>query len=175
MATKIRVNCFVLYNIDTLFSFFSFNWHNLAKIAGVCPQRNPNPIIRESLQRFCLETTLINKKIKFSSYVRKFKMEQLQSHIWLSASSYMGKYLRISSYIRKPFLMYDFATAPFIISLYMRKIWFSFLSVYEWLPVKEQSRELRLRRWWGSSSGLVEFWWAGCRSLLHNTLFKGTV
>ncbi len=25
---------------------------------------------------------------------------------------YMGKYLRISSYIRKPFLIYDFATAP---------------------------------------------------------------
>jgi hypothetical protein len=24
----------------------------------------------------------------------------------------MGKYLRISSYIRKPFLIYDFATAP---------------------------------------------------------------
>ncbi len=50
-------------------------------------------------------------------------MEQLQSHIWLIASSYMGKYLCISSYIRKPFLVYDFATA-------LRKIWFSFLSVY---------------------------------------------
>ncbi len=31
---------------------------------------------------------------------------------------YMGKYLRISSYIRKPFLIYDFATAPLLISLY---------------------------------------------------------
>ncbi len=50
--------------------------------------------------------------------------------MWLSASSYMGKYLRISSYIRKPFLIYDFATAPRRISLYMRKIFFSFLSVY---------------------------------------------
>ncbi len=56
-------------------------------------------------------------------------MEQLQSHIWLTASSYMGKYLRVSSYIRKPFLIYDFATAPLWISLYMRKIWFSFLLV----------------------------------------------
>jgi hypothetical protein len=56
-------------------------------------------------------------------------MEQLLSHIWLSASSYMGKYLRISSYIRKLFLIYYFATAPLLISLYMRKIWFSFLSV----------------------------------------------
>jgi hypothetical protein len=41
----------------------------------------------------------------------------------------MGKYLRISSYIMKPFLIYDFATAPLWISFYMGKIWFSFLSV----------------------------------------------
>jgi hypothetical protein len=50
-------------------------------------------------------------------------------HIWLTASSFMGKYLRISSYIRKPFLIYDFATAPLWISLSMRKILFYFLSV----------------------------------------------
>jgi hypothetical protein len=50
-------------------------------------------------------------------------------HIWLTASSYMGKYFRISSYIRKHFLIYDFTTAPFWISLYMRKILFYFLSV----------------------------------------------
>jgi hypothetical protein len=36
------------------------------------------------------------------------------------------KYLRISLYIRKPFLIYDFATASVWTSLYMRKIWFSF-------------------------------------------------
>jgi hypothetical protein len=57
-------------------------------------------------------------------------MERLHSHIWLTASSYMGKYLRISSYIRKPFLIYDFETAPLWISFYMRKMWFSFLSVH---------------------------------------------
>jgi hypothetical protein len=33
-------------------------------------------------------------------------------YIGLSASLYMVNYLRISSYIRKPFLIYDFATAP---------------------------------------------------------------
>jgi hypothetical protein len=38
--------------------------------------------------------------------------------------------LLISSYIRKPFLIYDFATAPLGISLNKRKIFFSFLSVY---------------------------------------------
>ncbi len=57
-------------------------------------------------------------------------MEQLQSHIWLTASSYMGKYLRISSYFTKPFLIYDFATASLWLSLYMRKILFYFLSVW---------------------------------------------
>ncbi len=57
-------------------------------------------------------------------------MEQLQSHKWLTASSYMGKYLRISSYIRMPFLIYDFATTPLWISLHRRKLLFSFLSVY---------------------------------------------
>ncbi len=78
-------------------------------------------------------TALIKKKIKFSSFIRKFSMEQLQSHIWLTTSSYMGKYMRISSYIRKPFLIYDFATALVWISLHLRKIWFSFLSVW-YLP-----------------------------------------
>ncbi len=57
-------------------------------------------------------------------------MEQLQSHTWLTATSHMVKYLRISPYIRKPFLIYDFATAPFWISLYMMKIFFSFLLVH---------------------------------------------
>ncbi len=35
-------------------------------------------------------------------------------HMQITASSYMTKYLRISSYIRirKPFPIYDFATAP---------------------------------------------------------------
>ncbi len=33
-------------------------------------------------------TILIKKKIKFSSYIRKFIIEQLQSHIWLTAFSY---------------------------------------------------------------------------------------
>jgi hypothetical protein len=42
----------------------------------------------------------------------------------------MFKYLSISSYIRKPFLIYDFAPVPIWISLYMLKNLFYFLSVY---------------------------------------------
>ncbi len=46
---------------------------------------------------------LIKKKIKFSSYIRKFRVEQLQSHIvWLTASSYM--YLCIYMYSLSPHL-----------------------------------------------------------------------
>ncbi len=42
-----------------------------------------------------------------------FFLNRAHHCIWLTASLYMGEYLRISSYIRKPFLIYDFATAPF--------------------------------------------------------------
>ncbi len=35
-----------------------------------------------------------------------------KSSMTITAPSYMVKYLRISSYIRKPFLTYDFATDP---------------------------------------------------------------
>ncbi len=67
---------------------------------------------------------------KVSSYTYKeIKMDHVQSHIWLTASSYMGKNLRFSSYIRKPFLIYDFAPDPIWISLYVRIIFFSFCSV----------------------------------------------
>ncbi len=48
----------------------------------------------------------------------------------LTVYSYMTKYLCISSYMRKLFLIYDFATAPIWILLDMRKIIFFLLSVY---------------------------------------------
>jgi hypothetical protein len=50
-------------------------------------------------------STLIKKKRKFSSFIRKFR--------WRAIAK---------SYMRKGFLIYDLATAPFWISLYMRKI-----------------------------------------------------
>ncbi len=73
-----------------------------------------------------LYSTLVKKKIKFSSYVRKFRWGRLQSHVWLTASLYMVKYLRIFSYIRNPFLIYELATNPIWISFYLRKIYFLF-------------------------------------------------
>ncbi len=38
----------------------------------------------------------------------------MQSHRLLTGSSYKTKYSRISSYIRKTFLIYDFAPAPYL-------------------------------------------------------------
>jgi len=69
-------------------------------------------------------TTLKKKKIKFSSYIRKFIVEQSQSHIWGMASWYMRKCENISPYMRRPLVIYDFATAPlwmifFFISVHM--------------------------------------------------------
>ncbi len=92
---------------SALYEIFSYNKHQLK-----------NPL---SFDKFYSATPYINqetggltdkKKTKFSSNIRKSRRGRLQSHILLTASSYMTKYLRISSYIRKPFLIYDFATAP---------------------------------------------------------------
>ncbi len=62
---------------------------------------------------------LIKKKIKFSLYIRIFRWDRLQSQIWLTASTYMDKYLHSSSFSSKPFPIYDFATDPIWISLYV--------------------------------------------------------
>jgi hypothetical protein len=60
-------------------------------------------------------------------------MRKCRRDTWLTASSessYLVKYLCISSYIRKIFLIYDFVTDHIHISLCMRKISLSFLSVF---------------------------------------------
>ncbi len=46
-------------------------------------------------------STLVKNNItfSFSSHIRKFRRDRLQSHIWLTSSSYMVKYLRNSSYM----------------------------------------------------------------------------
>jgi hypothetical protein len=51
------------------------------------------------------------KKIKFPSYLRKFWRDRLQSHIWPTTSWNMVAHFLIQ-YIRRPFLIYDFATDP---------------------------------------------------------------
>ncbi len=71
---------------------------------------------------------LIKKKIKFSLYIRKFRVKQLQSHIWLTASSYMGKYLLISSYNRKPFPIWHCNCSTLNFLIYEENLIFFFIS-----------------------------------------------
>ncbi len=122
-------------------------------------------------------------------------MEQLQSQIWLTASSFMGKYLRVSSYIRKPFLIHHFATAPFWISLYRGNFDYLFYqcvvtsaNIDRKLRVKAQNndfwflgRPVRSRccsRRWGSprwrgrgwgGRGWRSPWWAWTGSIRHGS------
>jgi hypothetical protein len=82
--------------------------------------------------------SLIKKKIKFPHIIYKeIKNGAVaKSYMIHDLLIYMGKYLRIFSYIRKPFLIYNFANAPLSISLYMMKIRFFFqclvLSWFSW-------------------------------------------
>jgi hypothetical protein len=73
----------------------------------------PGRLPKKELENTSMYTE--KKKIKFSSCIRKFRMEQLQSHKRQTASSYMFKYLRISSYEEAipHTYRYDFATASF--------------------------------------------------------------
>jgi hypothetical protein len=75
---------------------------------------------------------MIEKENKiFLIYKEIQKGTVVKSIILLTASSYMTKYFRISSYIREPFLIYDCANGSHLNFLHMRKIFFSFLSVHE--------------------------------------------
>ncbi len=60
------------------------------------------------------EIFLIYEEIQNGAVAKSYMTNCLLIYVIL----YIGKYLRISSYIRKPFLIYDFATIPLWISLY---------------------------------------------------------
>jgi hypothetical protein len=64
---------------------------------------------------FSYNSTLIKNKIKFSSYIRKFRSGAVaKSYMRKGFLIYeeMRKYLVIYS-MRRPLVIYDFATAPF--------------------------------------------------------------
>ncbi len=77
---------------------------------------------------------LIRKKMIFSSYIRKFRMKQLQSHIWLTASSYMGNICAFPHILG----------SPTSISLYFEEnLIFFFISALS-LKRKKNSRKILL-------------------------------
>jgi hypothetical protein len=59
-----------------------------------------------------LGTSTLIKKKKKSSYIRKFRWDRVQSHIWGRASLFMRKCADISPYMRRPLVIYDFAPDP---------------------------------------------------------------
>jgi hypothetical protein len=61
----------------------------------------------------------------------------------LNESSYMVKYLRIPSYIRKPFLIYDCNCSTLNFLIYEENLIF-FLSMYGMLPVSPDMWEVGL-------------------------------
>jgi hypothetical protein len=63
----------------------------------------------------------------------------------------MRKCANISLYMRRPLVIYDFATAPLWLSLYMRKIWFSFLSVQKETHRGESGFRSAIFRTWYST------------------------
>ncbi len=67
---------------------------------------------------------LIYKEIQSGVVVKSYMRKGFLIYIW-------EKCAKISPYMRRPLVIYDFATAPLWISLYMRKIWFYFLSVWD--------------------------------------------
>ncbi len=120
LAQKVRSNSTMLLIIWTQHAYSALS-------ASVDPDEKWSLRIGPVLDpRPC--TDIKGKKI-FLIY-KEIQRDRVQSHLWLTASSYMVKYLSISSYIRKPFLIYDFAPDPIWTSFYMRKILFSFLSGY---------------------------------------------
>ncbi len=76
-------------------TYISFNY-TFIYLSISLPQLSPP--ISASLSLFIF-LTLIKKKKTFSSYARKFRRDRVRSHRWLTASSYMTKYLRIFSYM----------------------------------------------------------------------------
>ncbi len=60
------------------------------------------------------------KITKFSSYIRTFRWDQVQSQ--MCASQYMGKCENFSTCMRRPLVIYDFAPDPSNLPIYMRKI-----------------------------------------------------
>ncbi len=101
-----RITDFRHYALPLRCRLFNLHCYNLGLCRVSNTYKNPYALIKKENQIF-----LIYKEIQNGPFAK--------SYTWLTAASYMGQYLRISSYIRRPFLIYDFATAP----LWIPYIW----------------------------------------------------
>jgi hypothetical protein len=119
-----------LYSLDLIRNIYCLNVNKIhsSSTSYTDKKENQNFLIYKEIQNGAFAKSYMTNGLLI--YREIFAHLLMQSHIWLTASSYIGKYFRISSYIKKPFLIYDFATASLWISFNMRKILCPFLSVY---------------------------------------------
>ncbi len=68
-------------------------------MSSACVHLSPSLLLHRTLIKKEIQIFLIYKEIQNGAVPKSYS-------IWLTASSHMVKYLRISSYIRKPFLIY---------------------------------------------------------------------
>jgi hypothetical protein len=93
------------------------------RVGHISPALRADQRVHHNLRYWITKVALIKKEKKIFLISKEIQRDRVQSHIWLTgASSYMVKYLRISSYMKKPFPIYDFAPDPIWISSYMMKI-----------------------------------------------------
>jgi hypothetical protein len=116
------VNCLSVLTISLSWSGSSS--HGKGMGVGVGGGVNFQYLSMEKWRYILVHTARVKKKIKFSSYIRKFRGIECKVIYCMTNGLLINilKYLRISSYIRKPFLIYDFAPDPdpIWISLNMR-------------------------------------------------------
>ncbi len=91
-------------------------------------------LVYREIQSGAVAKSYIRKGFLIYEEMRKYFSiyEETVSHVYIRKGFLIYEEMRkyFSIYEETVSHVYDFSTAPFWISLYMRKIWFSFLSVY---------------------------------------------
>ncbi len=96
-----------------------------------------SPVLRKGIHKWNFRCSACSQIfiVVFSFHTDKkenkifLKYKQIQGGAVIYEETLPNTYMRKCANIR-PLFIYDFATAPFWISLYMRKMWISFLSVH---------------------------------------------
>ncbi len=110
------------------------DWRSFCRL--VFPRKNLCPIPTTQLASFLLLYNLMKIYMYIvapDTDIKENKIFLLYEDIQMGsgAKTYMRKCANIQPYMRRPLVIYDFAPDPFLIPLYLRKIFFSFLSLWD--------------------------------------------
>ncbi len=117
---------------------FLFSVHSLASCmpVTVLTRNKFLPNTRWRLKKMKKEPTATTLQYLYPALIKKWNFPQILGNSDGSGCKVIYEeglpniWGNISPYMRRPLVIYGFKTSPFWISWYMRKIWFSFLSVY---------------------------------------------